>query len=188
MSALRWLNEHTGESFAFFAVRIKVVRIGNSPLAPVFEVLERPNDWDRRVQGTVQYGELTGIGRFRKDFWTHVSKGETPSGRSYLRHRVEGTGRRVGQYVAWSGVSVHFMQEPGESEDEALAALELSVKWLQKETKGAEMLDDAWGSSFLKIDTHDRNNWDRIADWLRVRRVLYERALREAGEAGTEDG
>ena len=42
LSALRWLNEHTAESFAFFAVRVRVVRIGDSPLAPVFEVLEPP--------------------------------------------------------------------------------------------------------------------------------------------------
>ena len=65
LSALRWLNEHTAESFAFFAVRVRVVRIGDSPLAPVFEVLERPNDWDRRVQDTAQTRELTKLGQFR---------------------------------------------------------------------------------------------------------------------------
>ena len=113
LSALRWLNEHTGESFAFFAVRIRVVRIGDSPLAPVFEVLERPNDWDRRVQDTVQYGELTELGKFRRDFWAHVSKrhpGEAPAGyaRSNVYHRVEEAGRRVCQYVAADSVGVYF--------------------------------------------------------------------------------
>ena len=59
------------------------------------------------------------------------------------------------------------------------------MKWLREETKGAEMLDDAkwaaWGSSFLKIDSRNRGNWDQMADWLHDRRVLCERALREAG-------
>ena len=32
-----------------------------------------------------------------------------------------------------------------------------------------------------KIDTHDRGNWDRIADWLHERRKLYEHALLEVG-------
>lgn len=40
LSALRWLNQHTAENFAFFAVRLRVVRIANSPLAPLFDVLE----------------------------------------------------------------------------------------------------------------------------------------------------
>ena len=42
LAALRWLNEHTSEEFAFFAVVIKVVRIESSPLAPVFEIVENP--------------------------------------------------------------------------------------------------------------------------------------------------
>lgn len=50
------------------------------------------------------------------------------------------------------------------------------------------MLDDnvewqAWGPSFLKTDSRDRGNWDRMADWLHERRQLYERALREAGSS-----
>ena len=44
-SAIRWLNDHTVESFAFFAVRVRVVQIADSPLVPLFEVLERPSTW-----------------------------------------------------------------------------------------------------------------------------------------------
>ena len=190
LSALRWLNEHTGESFAFFAVRVRVVRIGDSPLAPVFEVLERPNDWDRRVQETVQHGELSELGQFRRDFWAHVSKrheGEAPAGwaRSNVYHRVEEAGRRVCQYVAVHGVGVYFTRER-ESEEEYLAAVAPSVKWLRDETKGAEMSGDAGGLSFLKIDSRDRNNWDQMAKWLHERRMLCERALRDG--AGAEVG
>ena len=50
LSALRWLNESTVEPFSFFAVRLRVVRIGESPFAPLFDVVERPNNWDRRLQ------------------------------------------------------------------------------------------------------------------------------------------
>ena len=49
LSAVRWLNDHTAESFSFFAVRLRVVRIGDSPMAPVFEVVEKPNGWERRL-------------------------------------------------------------------------------------------------------------------------------------------
>lgn len=48
-SAIGWLNEHTSDEFAFFAVRARVVQIGESPMAPVFEVVERPNTWERTL-------------------------------------------------------------------------------------------------------------------------------------------
>lgn len=54
LSAIRWLNTHTPEEFAFFAVRLRVVRIGESPYAPIFEVLERPNRWERQLQSAVK--------------------------------------------------------------------------------------------------------------------------------------
>ena len=43
LSAIRWLNEHTTDEFAFFAVRLRVVRIADSPMVPRFEVVEQPN-------------------------------------------------------------------------------------------------------------------------------------------------
>jgi len=50
LSAIRWLNENTSEGFSFFAVRLRVVRIGKSPFAPIFEVVEQPNDWNRDIR------------------------------------------------------------------------------------------------------------------------------------------
>lgn len=49
LSAINWLNEHTVDPFAFFAIRLRVVRIGDSPPAPIFDVVARPNEWERRM-------------------------------------------------------------------------------------------------------------------------------------------
>ena len=67
-SAIRWLNEHTDDDFAFFAVRLRVVRIGDSPFAPVLEVVEQPNNWERKLgrQAARAESELT---RLRRRFW-----------------------------------------------------------------------------------------------------------------------
>ena len=113
-SAIRWLNEHTIDPFAFFAVRVRVVRIGNSPLAPIFEVLERPNAWDRRVQDTAQRGELSALGQFRREFWTHVAKRHPDEVRldyagSNVYYKVEGTNLRISQYVSTDGVGVFLV-------------------------------------------------------------------------------
>jgi len=50
LSAIRWLNDNTKEPFSFFAVKLKVLRIGESPYAPHFEVVESPNDWDEAIR------------------------------------------------------------------------------------------------------------------------------------------
>ena len=96
LSAIRWLNNHTEDPFAFFAVRVSVVRIGDSPLAPVFEVIERPNEWDRKVGAITRSGSLSPLGQFRRAFWAHFAKvlPDAPGPRSgyassNVYHRVE---------------------------------------------------------------------------------------------------
>ena len=71
LSAIRWLNEHTVAPSAFFVLQVGVVRIGDSQLAPVFEVLERPNEWNRQVQKLSQSGELSERGQFQQEIWAH---------------------------------------------------------------------------------------------------------------------
>jgi hypothetical protein len=46
-AALRFLNESTVEEFAFFGVQVELWRIGESPLAPKFDVVVKPNNWTR---------------------------------------------------------------------------------------------------------------------------------------------
>ena len=44
-AALQFLNENTTDDLSFFAVEVELWKIGNSPLAPKFEVVVKPNDW-----------------------------------------------------------------------------------------------------------------------------------------------
>jgi hypothetical protein len=67
--ALDWLNERTDDEVNFFAVELEVVKIGDSPPAPVFRVVAQPNNWQKalkRPQG------LTGLNQSRHDFFERV--------------------------------------------------------------------------------------------------------------------
>lgn len=75
LAAFRWLNEHTKEDVDFFAVQVKVFRIGDSQMAPKFEVLERPNDWVREVRPAHPSGELSEVQQYRQDFWEFYNQG-----------------------------------------------------------------------------------------------------------------
>ena len=142
-------------------------------------------NWSQ-AEDTARPRELTELGRFRRDFWAHVSRrhpDEAPPewAHSNVYHLVEIADRRVSQYVARHGVGVFFPRHRRESAWARAAAVRASVKWLREETADAEMPDNGW--SFLKLDSSDPRNWDRMADWLHDRRLLYERALREAANA-----
>ncbi|OUS97342.1 DUF4268 domain-containing protein [Rhodococcus sp. NCIMB 12038] len=49
-SALDWLNEHTTNEIGFFGVEVGIVQIGSGPPAPVFDIVSRPNDWQKTVK------------------------------------------------------------------------------------------------------------------------------------------
>ena len=44
-STLDWLNKITNESFRFFGLEVELWKIGNSPAAPKFNVVSKPNEW-----------------------------------------------------------------------------------------------------------------------------------------------
>lgn len=46
-AALSFLNENSNEGLAFFGVQIELWQIGDSPLAPKFEVVVKPDNWTR---------------------------------------------------------------------------------------------------------------------------------------------
>src|SRR5437867_10700355 len=48
-ATLDWLNEITDDRFNFFALEIELWRIGDSPVAPKFNVVSKPNDWSKAV-------------------------------------------------------------------------------------------------------------------------------------------
>lgn len=43
------------------------MRIGNSPFAPIFEVVEKPNDWERKIKSKSKTADTVSQDYF--DFW-----------------------------------------------------------------------------------------------------------------------
>ena len=48
-AALDWLNSITDGDFRFFALEVELWRIGDSPAAPKFNVVSKPNAWTKTV-------------------------------------------------------------------------------------------------------------------------------------------
>ena len=185
LSAIRWLNEHTVDPFAFFAVRLRVVRIADSPFAPLFEVIERPNNWDRNVaeQKREAEGNRTEIGQRRFAFWSHFCARHPgdygPDAASSRWLHLPGTDAKLVQYLAQKSVGVFVRPDRGGDAGALRDTLAPYAEAL------AQRLVAGFGDGKyllgrdLMIDTHNRANWDRMADWLDEQGQLTRAAFTE---------
>jgi hypothetical protein len=192
LSAIKWLNEHTVDPFAFFAVQLRVVRIGDSPLAPLFEVLERPNNWDRQVaqKKRTAEGDLSELGQHRLAFWTHLCERHPWFGKpdAASSHWVElpGTEAVAVQYISKNGVGIFVRPRRGRSMEELGRELEPYLEGLSQELGASPGGSASFLSQSFKADARDRGSWDAMSDWLDERTRAYQAAFGRLMETGLE--
>lgn len=76
-AAMDWLNEITDAEVRFFALEVELWRIGESPAAPKFNVVSKPNDWSRSTSAAskaVSEGELSPTRLLQRDYWQAVEE------------------------------------------------------------------------------------------------------------------
>lgn len=66
--AIDWLNEHSDDSVNLFLIKIELFKIGDSAIAPHFEVVSQPNDWTKTIR-TQTDTEVTGMRLTDLRFW-----------------------------------------------------------------------------------------------------------------------
>lgn len=75
--AIDWLNENTNEKVRFFAINIELWKIGDSELAPKFNVISKPNNWSKALKkssGATNQGKVTDLKLLQLDFWTELNE------------------------------------------------------------------------------------------------------------------
>jgi hypothetical protein len=72
--AIDWLNDHTDEHANFFAVKMEIWQIGDSPYAPKFQVISQPNDWAKAVRSRPTEAGLSDTKIMQLEFWTDFRK------------------------------------------------------------------------------------------------------------------
>jgi len=85
-SALEWLNNNTTENISFFGLEIEILRIDDSPPAPRFNIVSKPNTWRRRVAQKLSKKDLMYqeyfqelVDRLRSQGLTNARKGSPQS-------------------------------------------------------------------------------------------------------------
>ncbi|WP_339853296.1 hypothetical protein [Roseovarius nubinhibens] len=191
LSAIRWLNEHTADGFSFFAVKARVVRIGDSPLAPVFEVVEKPNDWERSLLRRARQSRApSAVGEKRRAFWQAyldrvpgaAAWGLRPLRLSAAWVPIEGLGEEA--YLSlWVGSDDcgAFLRGARGSDGQSL---------IDKLQPDADRLAATLGATFEGSNGHvlwkrarmsysDPARWPDLIDWMEHTRKSYEQAIAE---------
>lgn len=71
-SAIEWLNNNTIEGIGFFLIELHAYRIGDSIPAPMFEIIEKPNDFIKSNKSNLSKGDnATEANRF--EFWNEFN-------------------------------------------------------------------------------------------------------------------
>ncbi|MEM5793247.1 MAG: DUF4268 domain-containing protein [Candidatus Aenigmatarchaeota archaeon] len=71
--ALEWLNENVDpeSGLSFFGIEIKLIKIENSPPAPDFSIVVKPNDWERSIKISSQ--AISESSKKYLDFYTKLA-------------------------------------------------------------------------------------------------------------------
>ena len=70
-AALDWLNEITPDEIRFFGIEIELWRIGDSPIAPKFNIVSKPNDWTKPSSGVKRRfaASITPTKQLQLEYW-----------------------------------------------------------------------------------------------------------------------
>ena len=89
-STLDWLNRITDETFRFFGVEVELWRIGASPAAPRFNIVSKPNNWNKLVTQAaraIDESELSDTKSLQLDYWAALGNLLMENGGPLARER-----------------------------------------------------------------------------------------------------
>jgi hypothetical protein len=198
-STLDWLNKITDDRFRFFGLEVELWRIGDSPAAPKFNIVSKPNDWSHSVAQAARAIDETELSEMRvlqRDYWTALNKllnatggpvsgNRKPQPHSWMPFPVGRTGFSVNGvmirpknqirselYIAGDRAKAFFglLQRQKEAIERDLG---YPLEWEELPSRR-----DSRVSCYLnEVDPEDRADWPRQHEWLAKRLNDMHRAF-----------
>lgn len=198
-STLDWLNRITDETFRFFGVEVELWRIGNSPAAPRFNIVSKPNNWNKLVTQAaraIDEAELTGTKSLQLAYWTALgnvlvaaggplAKERKPQPQSWMAYSIGRTGFSINASMARPKRQVraelymshrhakaffHLLHEQKSAIEHELGyALDWEELPEGKDTRISAALND--------LDPEQQTDWPRQHEWLTRRMHDFHRVF-----------
>ena len=181
--AIDWLNEHTDEKVNFFAIKMELWQIGNSPCAPKFNIISKPNDWAKAVKKSTRLSNLTETKVLQLEFWNQFKE--------YAQNKSSQLKLRKAYPQHWYDISIGnskaYISLTANSQTNFIACeiyipdskdlfyeLETNKNKIEEELQAELewMALDGKKASRIKLsndaDINQKEKWDQYFDWLMI--------------------
>lgn len=202
-AATDWLNRHTDETVNLFGLEVELWKIGDSPVAPKFNIVSRPNDWSRTLKVSAgSSGNLSNHKQTQMRFWESyreymessgsIVRCQKPKARHWMSHAIGRAGIHLNSVVSISSsditshspeIRVELVLETANAKrdfaelqarkDEIEMALGFPLTWHNPE-------DTATCKLYSRLDADWPNNsqtWPDQFEWMRLRLEIMNKVL-----------
>ncbi|MBI4875638.1 MAG: DUF4268 domain-containing protein [Acidobacteria bacterium] len=188
-AALDWLNENTRDELSLFGLEIELWRIGDSPPAPKFNVVSKPNDWSKAKRREVEHPGSS-HGQFQLEFWTafksHLEgrtslRTQKPAHQNWLNVSIGRAGFHLAAVAStWNTVTESYSSPElrvelvltssrakqrfaklEEMKNELQSKIDLPLNWYNPEASKSAKVFVRQDSDFM-----DRSRWPDQFEWL----------------------
>lgn len=197
LAALRFLNENTTDDLSFFGVQVELWRIGDSPLAPKFEVVEKPDNWAKAGREQARAAaSASPTKQLQLRFWTALKERLAKSA-PHIRPQTPRPQHWLVSSIGRSGFELNITANTREkrlSVELWIPAADAKVRFAQLSSQrhlieqqlGFELdwqeLPDAIAcriaSWYPDAPIEDELRWNEYQEWLEQRLVVMDRVLR----------
>ena len=176
-SAIEWLNNNTVQDINFFLIEIHAYKIGDSEPAPMFQIIEEPNDF---IKGVKPDGPMNKSQSERVEFWNLFNEHLINRGKPLAIRKV-GSALSYDMSVGKSGVKISIglinkdsyisvelyiydnkalFDQLYEERKDIHKELGFELEWLRLENKKASRI--LYKINGLNFDDH--SNYDRLIE------------------------
>ena len=201
-AALEFLNENTTDDLSFFAVEIELWKIGDSPFAPKFQIVVKPNDWVKSGREQARAASSTSpTKQLQQKFWAALIdrlakkapqiRPQKPRPQHWLNNSIgrSGFGLNITANTRDERLGVELWI-PGSAAKQRFANL-IAQRQAIEERLGFELdwqeLPDAMAcriaSWYPEASIEDESRWDEYLEWLTQRLVKMDQVLRPVVKA-----
>jgi hypothetical protein len=198
-ATLDWLNERTDEKINLFGLEIELWRIGDSSIAPKFNIISKPNDWTRTIQKAAE-GDISEHKRTQLHFWTAFKeymegnskiRCQKPAPQHWMNHSIGKSGFHMSSIASmWNSetnindpeIRVELTMDGNNSKQnyavlekrrqEIEDAIGFPLKWHNPEDKNVCRIYTRMNANFL-----DPQLWPQQHEWLRKNLEIFQKVF-----------
>jgi Domain of unknown function (DUF4268) len=203
IAALDWLNQRTDEEINFFGLEIELWKIGDSRIAPKFNLASKPNDWVRSVKSAAEGStELSDRRQTRLRFWQAFRafmesnnssvRCQKPTPHHWMNHSIGRSGFHLASVASVSSDTGNGAGGPeirvglvlhGKDAREQFAALERNKDKIEKQLGFPLVWHNPEGKNMCRIyvgkeaSFMDSDQWPEQHQWLKDKLETFHKVF-----------